>query len=60
MVKVLFKGGIDVIELILRTEAALGVAELIKKEIPEIVLGFGTVLTIEQVKAVVMLEDILQ
>jgi len=50
--KALLKGGIDTIELTLRTPAALDAAKAIKKELPEVCLGFGTVLTIEQVKAV--------
>ncbi|TMU57710.1 bifunctional 4-hydroxy-2-oxoglutarate aldolase/2-dehydro-3-deoxy-phosphogluconate aldolase [Flagellimonas algicola] len=49
----LLEGGVDTIELTLRTPAALQVAKIIKKEVPEITLGFGTVLTIEQVQAVV-------
>lgn len=48
----LIKGGVDAIELTLRTPAALEAAQLIKKEVPEMTLGFGTVLTIDQVKAV--------
>ena len=51
--KALLEGGIDAIELTLRTPVALDAARLIKKEVPEICLGFGTVLTIDQVKAVV-------
>lgn len=46
-------GGVDTIELTLRTPAALDAAKAIKKEVPEITLGFGTVLTVDQVKAVV-------
>lgn len=49
----LLAGGVDTIELTLRTPAALDAAKVIKKEVPEITLGFGTVLTIDQVKAVV-------
>jgi 2-dehydro-3-deoxyphosphogluconate aldolase/(4S)-4-hydroxy-2-oxoglutarate aldolase len=49
----LLNGGVDTIELTLRTPAALDAAKAIKKEVPEITLGFGTVLTVEQVKAVV-------
>lgn len=49
----LLEGGVDTIELTLRTPVALDAGKLIKKEVPEITLGFGTVLTIEQVKAVV-------
>ena len=49
----LLKGGVDAIELTLRTPAAMAAAKIIKKEVPEITLGFGTVLTVDQVKAVV-------
>lgn len=50
--KALFTERIDAIELILRTSAALDAVKAIKKELPEVCLGFGIVLTIEQVKAV--------
>ena len=53
LAKALLKGGVDAIELTLRTPAAMDAARIIKKEVPEITLGFGTVLTTEQVKAVV-------
>ncbi|MDW5288053.1 bifunctional 4-hydroxy-2-oxoglutarate aldolase/2-dehydro-3-deoxy-phosphogluconate aldolase [Formosa sp. PL04] len=49
----LLKGGVDAVELTLRTPVALDAAKLIKKEFPQINLGFGTVLTVDQVKAVV-------
>lgn len=49
----LLEGGVDAIELTLRTPAAMKAARIIKKEVPQITLGFGTVLTVEQVKAVV-------
>lgn len=49
----LLAGGVDTIELTLRTPAALEAASVIKKDVPEITLGFGTVLTVDQVKAVV-------
>ena len=48
----LLKGGVDSVELTLRTPVAMDAAKLIKKELPEINLGFGTVLTVDQVKAV--------
>ena len=51
--KALIEGGVDAIELTLRTPVALDAASIIKKEVPEMTLGFGTVLTTEQVKAVV-------
>ena len=49
----LLAGGVDAIELTLRTPAALESAKAIKKEVPEMSLGFGTVLTVDQVKAVI-------
>lgn len=52
LARALLKGGVDTIELTLRTPAALAAAEAIKKEVPEITLGIGTVLTVDQVKAV--------
>ncbi|MEO0470436.1 MAG: bifunctional 4-hydroxy-2-oxoglutarate aldolase/2-dehydro-3-deoxy-phosphogluconate aldolase [Bacteroidota bacterium] len=48
----LLKGGVPAIELTLRTPAALESAYQIKRTFPEMILGFGTVLTTEQVKAV--------
>lgn len=53
LAKALLKGGVDTIELTLRTPAAMKAAGVIKKEVPGITLGFGTVLTTDQVKAVV-------
>jgi 2-dehydro-3-deoxyphosphogluconate aldolase/(4S)-4-hydroxy-2-oxoglutarate aldolase len=53
LVRALLAGGIDAIELTLRTPAALESAKAIKKEVPEMSLGFGTVLTVDQVKAVI-------
>ena len=52
LAKALLKGGVDTIELTLRTPAAMAAAQAIKKDVPEITLGFGTVLTVDQVKAV--------
>jgi len=51
--RALLAGGVDTIELTLRTPAAMESAIAIKKDVPEISLGFGTVLTIDQVKAVI-------
>lgn len=48
----LLKGGVDAIELTLRTPVAMDAAFAIKKEVPEMTLGIGTVLTVEQVKTV--------
>ncbi|MBT8184979.1 MAG: bifunctional 4-hydroxy-2-oxoglutarate aldolase/2-dehydro-3-deoxy-phosphogluconate aldolase [Eudoraea sp.] len=53
LAKSLLKGGVSIIELTLRTPAAIPAAKAIKKAVPGITLGFGTVLTTDQVKAVV-------
>ncbi len=52
LAKALFAGGVTALELTLRTPAALESARAIKKEVPEVTLGIGTVLTVDQVKAV--------
>ena len=43
----LIKGGINVAEITFRTEAAEGAIKLLRKENPEMTVGAGTVLTIE-------------
>jgi 2-dehydro-3-deoxyphosphogluconate aldolase/(4S)-4-hydroxy-2-oxoglutarate aldolase len=48
----LFRGGVDCIELTLRTPIALEAARLIKREFPTVALGLGTVISVEQVKQV--------
>ncbi|TLX78473.1 bifunctional 4-hydroxy-2-oxoglutarate aldolase/2-dehydro-3-deoxy-phosphogluconate aldolase [Labilibacter sediminis] len=48
--KALLAGGVSAIELTLRTPVAWDAAKVIKEEVPEITLGFGTVLTVEQAK----------
>ncbi len=53
LAEALLKGGIDSIELTLRTPAAIDAAKAIKKELPEINLGFGTLISVDQVKAIV-------
>lgn len=52
LAEALLKGGVDTIELTLRTPAAMDAARAIKDQVPQITLGFGTVLTVDQVKAV--------
>lgn len=49
----LLDGGIDAIELTLRTPAALEAAKLIRQQVPAMLLGLGTVLTTDQVDAAV-------
>lgn len=50
--RALIEGGIRVLEVTLRTQAALAVIETIAKEIPEAYIGAGTVTNREQLKAV--------
>lgn len=50
--RALMEGGIKVLEVTLRTQAALAVIELIAKELPEAYIGAGTVTNREQLKAV--------
>ena len=45
----LLKGGIDIIELTLRTPASLDALRAIKSEVAEMTVGVGTVLSAEQV-----------
>ncbi|MBD9367922.1 bifunctional 4-hydroxy-2-oxoglutarate aldolase/2-dehydro-3-deoxy-phosphogluconate aldolase [Xanthomonas sp. XNM01] len=46
----LLKGGLTAIELTLRTPAALDALVALKKELPDIAVGMGTVLTVEQMQ----------
>jgi len=49
LAKALLDGGIDSLELTLRTEAALGAVKEIRAKVPEMLVGVGTVLTPGQV-----------
>ena len=49
--RALVNGGLGVIELTLRTEAALEAARAIAAEVPELVLGVGTVVSAAQAEA---------
>ncbi|MCA1999594.1 MAG: keto-deoxy-phosphogluconate aldolase, partial [Hyphomicrobiales bacterium] len=49
LARALAAGGLDVIEVTLRTEAALRACEAIAAQCPEVVLGIGTVLTPAQI-----------
>lgn len=51
--KALIEGGLPVMEVTLRTDAAIESMKLIKQEYPEIILGAGTVLSVEQAKAAI-------
>lgn len=51
--KALAAGGVDIMEITLRTPAGLHSIETIAKQCPEILVGAGTVLTLDQCKACV-------
>lgn len=52
LAKALLAGGVDAMELTLRTPAALGALRSIRAEVPEMLAGAGTVLTPAQVAEV--------
>ena len=49
----LLAGGVNAMELTLRTPAAMGALQEIKRHVPAMLAGIGTILTTDQVKAVV-------
>ena len=51
----LLAGGVDSIELTLRTPAAIDCIKAIQTEVPEITMGIGTVLTTKQVETIAKL-----
>ena len=51
LAKALVKGGLPVLEVTFRTKAAAGAIAKIKAEVPEAIVGAGTLLTIEQLRA---------
>ena len=53
LARALVKGGLPVLEVTFRTKAAAGAIARIKAEVPEAVVGAGTLLTVEQVRAAV-------
>ncbi len=48
LAKALVEGGLNVLEVTLRTEAAVEAIRHIREALPEVVLGAGTVLSVEQ------------
>lgn len=46
--RALLEGGLDVIEVVLRTEAALDCLEAIDREVSDVIVGAGTVLSLNQ------------
>jgi len=51
LAEALLAGGVDVMELTLRTPVALEAAGIIREKLPEMTVGLGTVLTEEQIAA---------
>ncbi|MEZ6126920.1 MAG: bifunctional 4-hydroxy-2-oxoglutarate aldolase/2-dehydro-3-deoxy-phosphogluconate aldolase [Planctomycetaceae bacterium] len=52
LARALLKGGIDAMELTLRTDAAMEALRRIRRDVPDMLAGIGTVLTESQVDAV--------
>ena len=53
--RALIAGGIDVMEITFRTSAAADAIKLVKENVPEMTVGAGTVITLEQCKTAVRL-----
>ncbi|MEM7011859.1 MAG: bifunctional 4-hydroxy-2-oxoglutarate aldolase/2-dehydro-3-deoxy-phosphogluconate aldolase [Verrucomicrobiota bacterium] len=53
LAKALLDGGVEVMELTLRTPAAIGALKEVRARMPEMIAGIGTILTTEQVDQVV-------
>jgi 2-dehydro-3-deoxyphosphogluconate aldolase/(4S)-4-hydroxy-2-oxoglutarate aldolase len=51
--RALIEGGLLVAEVTFRSSAATGAIALLRKEFPELLVGAGTVLTVEQVEAAI-------
>ncbi len=51
----LVDGGVDIMELTLRTPVAMNALEEIRKNVPEMMVGVGTVLTPDQVRQITVL-----
>jgi len=56
LARALVAGGVDVMELTLRTPAALEALRRVREEVPEMLAGIGTVLTPAQVEEVAKLK----
>ena len=53
LAKALVKGGLPVLEVTFRTQAAAGAIAAIRREVPEAVVGAGTILTVGQLEAAI-------
>lgn len=52
LAEALLEGGVKVMELTLRTDAAMGALRKIRQHVPEMIAGIGTILTPDQARAV--------
>jgi 2-dehydro-3-deoxyphosphogluconate aldolase/(4S)-4-hydroxy-2-oxoglutarate aldolase len=52
LAEALLEGGVDAMELTLRTPAAIGALKEIRAKVPKMLAGIGTILTVDQVKEV--------
>ena len=52
LARAMLEGGVNAMELTLRTPAALEALERVLSEVPEMMAGIGTILNVEQVRAV--------
>ena len=53
LARALAAGGLPVVEVTFRTAAAAGAIAAIRREVPEVTVGAGTLLTVDQVRAAV-------
>ena len=53
LAEALLAGGVNAMELTLRTDAAVDALKQIRKSLPEMIVGIGTILAAEQVRTVV-------
>ena len=51
LAKALVKGGLPVLEVTFRTKAAAGAIAAIRREVPDAIVGAGTLLTVDQLRA---------
>ena len=57
VIETLLENGVNVIELALRSPYSLEAVELVKKKYPEMMLGVGTVLTVQQLRQIASIAD---
>ena len=55
LARALLEGNVDIMELTLRTPAAMDALQEIKSDVPEMMVGIGTVITPDQVKQITQL-----